>query len=157
MIDGFRITILTGIFRNLGACFSWIVLVFYTFSCCWSSREKQLLRSLCYCRDQAPSRPSCRLCRWSLAWRDFQSNTHFSTQRWVVCGKVIGKNHRRSPLVQGGLEIPLQGTAEMDPKGTRQYSKTINRLSFQIIKKSRDRGSFRWLYKTGAERTWRRR
>ena len=38
MIDGFRITILTGIFPNLGACFSRIVLVFSTFSCCWSSR-----------------------------------------------------------------------------------------------------------------------
>ena len=38
MIDGFRITIRTGIFPNLGACFSRIVLVFSTFSCCWSSR-----------------------------------------------------------------------------------------------------------------------
>ena len=38
MIDGFRITIRTGIFPNLGACFSWTVLVFSTFSCCWSSR-----------------------------------------------------------------------------------------------------------------------
>lgn len=27
---------------------------------------------------------------------------------------VIDKNHRRSPLVQGGLEIPVQVTAEMD-------------------------------------------
>ena len=58
----------------------------------------------------------------------------FLLRRVIVCGKVIGKNHRGSPLVQGGLEIPLQGTAEMDPKGTRQYLKTINRLSFQIIK-----------------------
>ena len=32
----------------------------------------------------------------------------------VVCAKVIGKNHRKSPLVQGGLEIPVQVTAEMD-------------------------------------------
>ena len=32
----------------------------------------------------------------------------------VVCSKVIGKNHRRSALVQGGLEIPVQVTAEMD-------------------------------------------
>ena len=32
----------------------------------------------------------------------------------VVCAKVIGKNHRRSPLVQGGLENPVQVTAEMD-------------------------------------------
>ena len=31
----------------------------------------------------------------------------------VVCAKVINKNHRRSPLVQGGLEIPVQVTAEM--------------------------------------------
>ena len=57
----------------------------------------------------------------------------FLLRRVIVCGKVIGKNHRGSPLVQGGLEIPLQGTAEMDPKGIRQYLKTINRLSFQII------------------------
>ena len=26
----------------------------------------------------------------------------------------MGKNHRRSPPVQGGLEIPVQVTAEMD-------------------------------------------
>ena len=32
----------------------------------------------------------------------------------VVCAKVIDKNHRRSPLVQGGLEIPVQVIAEMD-------------------------------------------
>ena len=32
----------------------------------------------------------------------------------VVCAKVIGKNHRRFPLVQGGLEIPVQVIAEMD-------------------------------------------
>ena len=38
MIHGFRITILTGIFPNLGACFSRIELVFSTFSCCWRSR-----------------------------------------------------------------------------------------------------------------------
>ena len=38
MIDGFRITIRTGIFPNLGARFSRTVLVFSTFSCCWSSR-----------------------------------------------------------------------------------------------------------------------
>ena len=57
----------------------------------------------------------------------------FLLRRVIVRGKVIGKNHRGSPLVHGGLEIPLQGTAEMDPKGIRQYLKTINRLSFQII------------------------
>ena len=61
--------------------------------------------------------------------------TRFFLLRGVIfCGKVIGENHRGSPLVQGGLEIPLQGTAEMDPKGTRRYLKTVNRLSFQIIK-----------------------
>ena len=32
----------------------------------------------------------------------------------VVCVKVINKNHRRSPLVQGGLEILVQVTVEMD-------------------------------------------
>ena len=32
----------------------------------------------------------------------------------VVCAKVIDKNHRRFLLVQGGLEIPVQVTAEMD-------------------------------------------
>ena len=30
----------------------------------------------------------------------------------------------------------------MDPKGTRQYLKTINRLSFQIIKKTGIEGHF---------------
>ena len=38
MIDGFRITILTCIFPNLGVRFSRIVLIFSKFSCCWSSR-----------------------------------------------------------------------------------------------------------------------
>ena len=62
----------------------------------------------------------------------FRATRFFLLRGEVVCGKVIGKNHRGSPLVQGGLEIPLQGTAEMDPKGTRQYLKTINRLSLKL-------------------------
>ena len=38
-------------------------------------------------------------------------------------------------IVQGGLEIPVQVTAEMDlTEGTRQYLKSINRLSIQIAK-----------------------
>ena len=65
-----------------------------------------------------------------------EQNAFFLLREVIVCGKVIGENHRGSPLVQGGLEIPFQGTAEMDPKGTRRYLKTINRLSFQIIKNS---------------------
>ena len=28
--------------------------------------------------------------------------------------KVVEVNHRRSPLIQGGLEIPIQVTVEMD-------------------------------------------
>ena len=32
----------------------------------------------------------------------------------IVCTKVIDKNHRRSPIVQGGLEIPAQVAVEMD-------------------------------------------
>ena len=45
-----------------------------------------------------------------------EQHAFFLLRGGVVCAKVIGKNHRRSPLVQGGLEIPVQGTAEMDPK-----------------------------------------
>ena len=56
--------------------------------------------------------PSRQLYCWSLAQRNFQSNTLWKER--VVCAKVIDKNHRRSPLVQGGLEIPVQVTAEMD-------------------------------------------
>ena len=41
MIDGFRITILTAIFPDLGACISRIVLVFSTFSCCWSRLSRK--------------------------------------------------------------------------------------------------------------------
>ena len=61
----------------------------------------------------------------------------------IVCGKVIGKNHRGSPLVQGVLEIPLQGTAEMDPKGSRQYLKTIKQVVVSNYKKTQDRWPFR--------------
>ena len=32
----------------------------------------------------------------------------------IVCAKTFDKSHRRSPIVQGGLEIPVQVTAEMD-------------------------------------------
>ena len=35
----------------------------------------------------------------------------------VVCAKVIDKNHKRSLLVQGGFEIPVQVTVEMDLTG----------------------------------------
>ena len=48
----------------------------------------------------------------------------------VVCAKVIGKNHRRSPLVQGGLEIPVQVTAEMD---LTERNKTILEKYKQIV------------------------
>ena len=47
--------------------------------------------------------------------REISRATRFFLLRGgVVCAKVIDKNHRRSPLVQGGLEIPAQVTAEMD-------------------------------------------
>ena len=47
--------------------------------------------------------------------REISSATRFFLLRGgVFCAKVIDKNHRRSPLVQGGLEIPVQVTAEMD-------------------------------------------
>ena len=47
--------------------------------------------------------------------REISRATRFFLLRGgVVCAKVIGKNHRRSPLEQGGLEIPVQVTAEMD-------------------------------------------
>ena len=47
--------------------------------------------------------------------REISRETRFFLLRGgVVCAKVIGKNHRRSPLVQGGLEIAVQVTAEMD-------------------------------------------
>ena len=61
----------------------------------------------------------------------------FPEQRGVVFVKIIDKNHRRSSLMQGGLEISVQVSAEMDltvPKGTRQYLKSTDRLSFQITK-----------------------
>ena len=32
----------------------------------------------------------------------------------IVCIKFIDKNHRRSLIMQGGLEIHVQVTAEMD-------------------------------------------
>ena len=38
----------------------------------------------------------------------------FPEQRGVVCAKVIDHNHRKSPLVQEGLEIPVKVAAEMD-------------------------------------------
>ena len=41
----------------------------------------------------------------------FPEQHAFSYSAWA---KVIDKNHRRSPLVQGGLEIPVQVKAEMD-------------------------------------------
>ena len=47
--------------------------------------------------------------------REISRATRFFLLRGgVVCAKVIEKNHRRSPLVQGGLKIPVQVTAEMD-------------------------------------------
>lgn len=47
--------------------------------------------------------------------REISRATRFFLLRLgVVCAKVIDKTHRRSPLVQGGLEIPVQVTAEMD-------------------------------------------
>ena len=47
--------------------------------------------------------------------REISGATRFLLLRGgVLCSKVINKNHRRSPLVQGGLEIPVQVTAEMD-------------------------------------------
>ena len=74
-------------------------------------RDK-LLRSLCYCRDQAPSRPACRLYSWSLAQRNFQSNTPFSFSEEGLF--LLRSSTRRSPLGQGGLEILVQVTAKMD-------------------------------------------
>ena len=44
----------------------------------------------------------------------FPEQHAFSTFSYSACAKVIDKNHRRSPLVQGGLEIPVQVTTEMD-------------------------------------------
>ena len=32
----------------------------------------------------------------------------------AVCTKVIDKNHRRCPILQGGLVIPVEVTAQMD-------------------------------------------
>ena len=47
--------------------------------------------------------------------REISRATRFFLLRLgVVCAKVIDKTHRRSPLVQGGLEIPVQVTAEID-------------------------------------------
>ena len=47
--------------------------------------------------------------------REISRATRFFLLRGgVVCAKVIDKTHRRSPLVQGGLEIPVQVTAEID-------------------------------------------
>ena len=43
-----------------------------------------------------------------------RAKSFFLLRGGVVCAKFIDKNHRRSPLVQGGLEIPIQVTAEMD-------------------------------------------
>ena len=31
-----------------------------------------------------------------------------------MSAKIVAVNHRRSPLVQGGLEIPVEVTVEMD-------------------------------------------
>ena len=64
---------------------------------------------LCHCSDQTPSRPSCQLYSWSLP-REISRATRFS----LLCAKVIDKNHRRSPLVQGWLQIAVQVTAETD-------------------------------------------
>ena len=47
--------------------------------------------------------------------REISRATRFFLLRGgVVCAKVIDKNHRRSPLVQGRLEFPVQVIAEMD-------------------------------------------
>ena len=268
MIDGFRITIRTGIFPNLGACFSRIVSVFSTFSCFWSSRGTFIRVRIHQARNGRFHRIIFDIAQWSafLAWKvgrnsNFQifrgirivwtfryflpkklkpecgassqrcnankgnretivfclllavtiqwtaiehphlgeqkthqiliwgaeisagfmfikrfgvrlleSNWNAATRETTVTiamllprpsafeavlptlqvvtrpGKFseqraffyseerlsVVKSSARTTEVQGGLEIPLQGTAEMDPKGTRQYSKTINRLSFQI-------------------------
>ena len=40
------------------------------------------------------------------------SRKKFPEQRGFVCAKIIDKNHRRSLLMQGGLEVPLQVTAD---------------------------------------------
>ena len=37
-----------------------------------------------------------------------------TTRFFLLCAKVIDKNHRRSPLVQGWLQIAVQVTAETD-------------------------------------------
>ena len=63
--------------------------------------------------------------------REISRATRFFLLRGgVVCAKVIGKNHRRSPLVQGGLEIPVQVTAVMD---LTERNKAILEKYLQII------------------------
>ena len=44
--------------------------------------------------------------------------------------------------MQGGLEIPLQGTAEMDPKGTRRYLKNYKQVVVSNYKKPGIDGHF---------------
>ena len=58
----------------------------------------------------------------------------FPEQRGVVFAKIIDKNHRRSPLMQGGLEISGQVSAEMDLTVPKGNLKSTDRLSFQITK-----------------------
>ena len=61
----------------------------------------------------------------------------------IVWAKVIDKNHRRSPIVPGGLEIPAQVAAEMD---FTERNKAILEKCKQIVmsnyKESRIDGRF---------------
>ena len=63
--------------------------------------------------------------------REISRATRFFLLRGGVCAKVIGnRNHKRSPLVQGGLEIPVQVTAEMD---LTERNKAILKKYKQIV------------------------
>ena len=144
MIDGFRITILTSIFPNP----RWAIMYlpkcnlhgFHVYKEVWSPIAGEQLKC-CYERNNCYDCYAIVTTKHLLGRLANSTVGHLpreisrATRFFLLCAKVIDKNHRRSPLLQGWLQIAVQVTAETDlTERNKAILESINRLLFQVTK-----------------------
>ena len=116
----------------------WSPIVGEQLKCCYE-------RNNCYDRYAiaATKRLRCRLADSAVGHlpREIsRAKSFFLLRGGVVCAKFIDKNHRRSPIVQGGMEIPVQGTAAMDLTERNKAIYTVyTDCRFKLLQSTRDR------------------
>ena len=105
---------------NKNIAFSAAVRGFHVYKSIWNPEEGEVL--MCYREESNPYDSfSIKVCKpgedaqivghLSL---ELSRITYFIVQRGAtVTAKVCGKHYRRSPLIQGGLEVPCQVTVSM--------------------------------------------